>query len=537
MQRTHIHTVGKFLREHGVLLLILAVAIAVRFFALGSIPPGLNQDEASTGYDAYAILQYGVDRHGFSYPLHLVSWGSGMYALAAYATVPFLVMFDLSPFAMRLPHAVFGVIAVLALFEITRRIVDRRTALLAAFLLAISPWHVMASRWGLDSNLFPPTFLFGVYVLICSLRRPWLFPLACAFFGLCLYSYGTAYVVVPAFLFLIVPFLRVHWQIGWKPLLTGGAVFGCLALPVALFLLVNRYEWSSIALGPLSIPHLLGVPRYHTAAELPHFSAEYAQSMLDHMKNLWHLLSSQDDDTLYNVLPGFGYMYLFSMPFALIGLFLSIQRLLHRRQWQYVFMLAWFAACIPLAIMLRDININRINILLLPIIFFLSVGISECVRGRVLLAALVGTYLLSFTQFTAAYFHEFPQQIGPQFFESLDAAINEASQRTNGSICITENINMPYIFVLFSRKMYPYAFSQTVQYENPGAEFQQVRSFDRYLFGLDHCDREHTGAFVVDYGELPLFENNPSYDIVRFKNYAAVIHQFPSAEHVATAFP
>ena len=43
-------------------LLLLALGFAVRLAALGSLPAGLNQDEASAGYDAWAILNYGIDR-------------------------------------------------------------------------------------------------------------------------------------------------------------------------------------------------------------------------------------------------------------------------------------------------------------------------------------------------------------------------------------------------------------------------------------------------------------------------------------------
>jgi len=49
----------------------------------GCIPPGLNQDEASPAHDAYALIHHGVDRHGYRLPVVLVSWGSGMEALAA----------------------------------------------------------------------------------------------------------------------------------------------------------------------------------------------------------------------------------------------------------------------------------------------------------------------------------------------------------------------------------------------------------------------------------------------------------------------
>jgi hypothetical protein len=51
--------------------------IAVRLFEFGSIPPGLNQDEASTGYDAFALPHDGIDRNGFHNPVPSDQQGFG----------------------------------------------------------------------------------------------------------------------------------------------------------------------------------------------------------------------------------------------------------------------------------------------------------------------------------------------------------------------------------------------------------------------------------------------------------------------------
>ena len=51
-------------------VVFLAVSLGPRFAAaFGSIPPGIFVDEASSGYDAYALLHYGIDRNGFHNPV------------------------------------------------------------------------------------------------------------------------------------------------------------------------------------------------------------------------------------------------------------------------------------------------------------------------------------------------------------------------------------------------------------------------------------------------------------------------------------
>ena len=70
------------------LLFYTALALVFGFISrtafLDLLPGGLNQDEASAGYDAYAIFKYGIDRNGIRYPVHLVAWGSGQNALYSY---------------------------------------------------------------------------------------------------------------------------------------------------------------------------------------------------------------------------------------------------------------------------------------------------------------------------------------------------------------------------------------------------------------------------------------------------------------------
>ena len=70
---------------------IVAVAAVTRLAGLEGVPPGINHDEASNGYDAYSILKTGQDRWGESWPVLLEGFGRGDYrgALYAYLIVPF----------------------------------------------------------------------------------------------------------------------------------------------------------------------------------------------------------------------------------------------------------------------------------------------------------------------------------------------------------------------------------------------------------------------------------------------------------------
>lgn len=178
---------------------ILLVGALVRVWMFNVIPAGLNQDEASIGYDAYSLLKYGIDRNGSTLPVHLISWGSGQNVLYAYLSMPFIWLFGLSSFSVRLVNLIFGLASLPVFFLLVKRMSSFKIAAIALFLLAINPWHIMMSRWGLESNLLPSLLLITVFVLVCSFERPKLIILTGFLAALCLYAYGTAYLFIPVF--------------------------------------------------------------------------------------------------------------------------------------------------------------------------------------------------------------------------------------------------------------------------------------------------------------------------------------------------
>lgn len=51
--------------------LLLLAAIVIRAYHFGAPPIGVHQDEAMAAVDAKALADYGTDRYGMRYPVHL----------------------------------------------------------------------------------------------------------------------------------------------------------------------------------------------------------------------------------------------------------------------------------------------------------------------------------------------------------------------------------------------------------------------------------------------------------------------------------
>jgi hypothetical protein len=511
-----------FLREHWILVAILSVGIGVRLYAFGSVPPGFNQDEAALGYDAFALLNYGIDRNGFHNPVLLVSWGSGMNALPGYLAMPLFLLFDVSVASLRGVNLIAGILSLPAFYFLVRETGDKTLALLATFLLAISPWHIMISRWGLESNLLPALFVFGVLYFNRGRENARSLLWAAVFFALTLYAYGTAYLATPLFLVLASFIFVKHRPRTWKPLVQAAVVFCVLALPIALTLIVNQFKLDSIETRFLSIPRLPSEPRYETISTL--FGDNGLSAVWDNLKTFGELLVSGDDGLIWNAVPGFDYLYALGLPLALLGLVVTVGRRRFSPSHTEFLFLAWLATSVVLAAA-EPVNINRINLVFLPLIFFAAVGVRvvaasrlitnalvgphrRILAERLLLAGLVAVFCISFLRFSDKYFGSYREEASAAFFSSFGDAINRAADSTSGPLCITGRVNQPYVFVLFYRRLDPRIFIRTVQYENPGAQFQNVLSFDRFTFGLEQCDPGITQGYVADRDEENLIDHS-----------------------------
>ena len=183
-------------------ILILILGIGARLWMFGDVPGGINQDEAFAAREAWSLLHYGKDSFGYSYPMYLTAWGSGMNALNTYLMMPFIALFGMHTWVFRLPQMLIGILSLFAIEEIVSKVADWKCSLLAMFLLAVSPWHIMLSRWALESNLVVGFLLFGLLFFIYGMEKQPFFILSAVFYGLSLYCYAAVWPIVPIIILL-----------------------------------------------------------------------------------------------------------------------------------------------------------------------------------------------------------------------------------------------------------------------------------------------------------------------------------------------
>lgn len=182
---------------------ILIIATFLRTYHLKTLPPGLYPDEAMNGSDALQALE----THNFKvfYPEN-----NGREGLFMNIQAVFVYFLGAHAWALRLPSAIFGILTVLGLFFFVRELFRRDdAALLAAFFLATSFWHINFSRIGFRAITASFFLVWALYFFLASLRRrSWpLTVLAGISFGLGFYSY-ISFRVMPLLFLLFIPFLR-----------------------------------------------------------------------------------------------------------------------------------------------------------------------------------------------------------------------------------------------------------------------------------------------------------------------------------------
>lgn len=359
------------------LLLILIAGIALRVWDFGSIPGGVNQDGAMAAVDAKALADYGTDRFGTWLPCHLYAWGYGqMSSLMSYLIAPLVKLFGLSVVTMRIPSLLCSIAGGVFFWLFMRDVFGERAGLIAALLVAINPWHLIQSRWALDCNLLPHFFMGGLYFLNRGLteKKRFLY-ISMLFFGLCMYCYGITIYTVPLFLVAVCAFYMIKKRVTLRNAAVCALVYLLIAWPFILTMAVNFFGWDTIELPFVTIQHFTASVR---AGDILFFSDKPIEQLIANFKSLLNVTLLQVKDLPWNDMDGFGTMYLFTVPFAILGLFGFFKGRGADNKWLALFTLL---TGIWVGIVTNGVNVNRINIIYYAELMFIALGIYYAVTA------------------------------------------------------------------------------------------------------------------------------------------------------------
>ena len=220
--------------------------LATRLWRITTIPHGLHIDEAAIAYDAWSLANYGVDRHLISWPVYLINFGGGQNVLYCYLCAGLFKLFGFSVWLLRLPAVIFSFLTFVFGMLLVKKIFPDKPVLtfITGGLIVICPYFIMASRFGLESNLMLGASTVFLYCFTCAMESEkyrW-YVLAGVVGGITLYTYAISYLALPVFLLLALIYVIWVRRFSFLRWASMAIPMGFLAFPLILEQYVNSFD-------------------------------------------------------------------------------------------------------------------------------------------------------------------------------------------------------------------------------------------------------------------------------------------------------
>ncbi|MEI7652889.1 MAG: hypothetical protein WCJ70_01235 [bacterium] len=480
---------------------------------------GLNEDEASHGYNTYSVLQTGRDEYG-KLPLRYLAFGENKLPLAGMLGSPFIGMFGLHTWTVRMPTLIIGSLFPLlifaAMYSLSRNLFTSSTA---AFFGATNIWLQVLSRHLHEAVIFTGFVLLYITVLFWKRQLPKKHMIILSILSLLsLFSYHSAKVVMPVLaLFSIVLYYRqLKGDVTHR---LKGAVIFFVILSVAFVLFFateyivpnNRVANLSYVTNPVFV-YEIEEGRKLGGSKLfynrPIYGAyQIAKRTLNYISPDFLLFQSDEN-------PRFGASYLPLLTWLeyilfLIGLVAVGIRIISKRiSMEYAFIgILLIISILPASLSLLEGSATRSYLLCIPIVMLGSIGAGYvadiCVRffkspliAYLIIATLFAVQIMLVSDHWSTYFYRYLKD--PQTCSTWQCGMQDVAEfawqnyDAFEKITISSPMGQPYIFMLVYGGPYPPQKYQKIAKQLPynSYGFWEQGSFDKFSFTHDlRCER------------------------------------------------
>lgn len=521
---------------------VLLVAAVLRFYRLGSVPASLNWDEVALGYNAYSVLKTGRDEYGTYLPLTLRSYDDYKPPLYMYLSIPSVAAFGLNEFATRLPSAVMGILAVAGTYFLAsqvagmlfggngnpRRFPEPETVgLVAAILLAVSPWHLQFSRIAFEANTGVTINIWMIFFLLAGIRQKSVKSLTAAAIlaGLSLYAYHSERVFIPLLLTVIFILFRQEFRKMGKSLLIP-LIAGILVATPLVSVFANPQAMTRLR-GTSSLADETGLlmesvkkleyDQMHgdrLGALFENRRLVWAKTLLNgylsHFSLKWMFLTG---DNPRHHAPDTGLLYVWELPFLLWGMAVVARRKGRAAAVLFSWVLLAPVAASPTTELPHAIR----TLVFLPVLqVFTAVGILDVFRSIrryprfiQLVAAAFGSmvFLFFFVLYLDLYYHHMDREVSEYWQYGRKQAVEYAESVKNkyDRIVVSIKLEQPHMFFLFYTGYDPASYIARGGTASGGFRETQ-NAFGKYEFrtiNWAHEVRDGRTLYIGLPGELP----------------------------------
>lgn len=472
----------------------MALALLLRLPSFGTLPRGLNRDEAALAYNAYSLLKTGHDEHDVQFPITFHSFGDEKLGGYIYSLIPFVGAFGLHTWVTRLPSFLSGIAVILLLGEIIKELTvsfwkPKQTFFAQTTVMigvALSPWGNHFSRVAYEAHLAMACFLFGWLALQKALKggsaqRWWLAGSGLAL-AYSLVTYHSYQVMVPLFLVATVIILKEKIMKFDRIGVGMGLGFGLIA---GLLLLSNHALTANLnkhaGITPYSRESLerqfslmrLALP---TPSILNKFiSNKVSEGGFIFSKNIASVLSpdflfiSGTGQDVHNP-GGMANLHLLTLPFILIGLHFLLTQKKTPAKWLFI---AWIiTSLVPSALTISPQHTIRANALFPALEVLSAIGITATFFSlknhwqKIFLLFVAIGFTLSALRLRADYFILAPKRDEAKSHEKYHLLARKlaAESTTNDLVFTQQPSSSPYIWYLFETSYDPSQLQQNITY-------------------------------------------------------------------------
>lgn len=451
------------------LLLITLFFLFTRLYKIAETPISVYWDEASIGYNAYAIAKDGKDEWGEFLPLHFRAFGEFKLPVYIYAVVPFVKLFGLNEFSVRGPAVLFSLGVVILIYFLAKKIWQSETiGLLSSFFISVSPWFFIFSRTGYEATAGLMFYLLGIYLFLQIKEKNSLLLFSVLSFILSMYSYNSFRIITPLTLIILTAasYGRLVYHNRGKILLIVSLVFLLVSLIPIYRLYI--YDMGIGRLQSVGATKVAFVNNY-----LSHFSPDF--------------LILEGDKNLRSQQAGFGQLYFPDLILLPLGFLFLIRS---KSKDKFLPLVLLLLGPISAAITKESPHALR-SISAVPFISIVSaVGVVTfgkwTNRGRVTNLIIVIVFLIFFINYFFNFLNIYPLISAKEWqYEYKKIYTNYSSEFDKYSkIMISEKYAQPYIFALFYLKYDPNKFrEEVVRNEVSQWGFSTVKKFGKFEFG------------------------------------------------------
>jgi len=496
------------MRKYFTLVLIVVLAAVLRFTLLTYNPPSLNWDEISHGYNAYSISKTGMDQWGQKFPvINFRAYGDYPTTLNLYLTIPFMVIFGLTEFAIRFPHTLLGILTVISVYFLAWGLTKRKdVSLLSAFLVAVTPWYVFTSRFVVQSNLSVFLLTTAAAFFVNRDKNKNFKLITYSLLLLTLFSYHTTRIFSPLFLLGIALIYRKTFS--W--------ILVALFFLVTAIIYLNPNTWARS--GVLSIINESAVSKIievRNKSNLPkivnrflynrpvYFVSEFSKNYISYF--FPGFLFLEGGSQYQFSVPKTGLLYLINLPFFYLGLILLFKK-------EYRLLLLWLVlAPIPASLTNERLTVIRATTML-PVteiitalgFYFLIGKISIKFRlFTTLIYIIIVTVSLGF--YLTRYLTNYRVDYSWSWQYGYKEAVSYAKENYDkyDKIIVTKKYGEPHEFFLF---FWPH---DPVKYQNDKDKIAFYQSnwwwvdrFDKFYFVNDwQISQTESGIWNLESGE------------------------------------